>query len=806
MSGRRRRKPRPRDVFSGRSSRIRKLNREIEELEKAPERNAKEIEEKREELEGLWVPSKKGAVGESRVVWDPEKVDIDSFGADEGQGQVERARETPPPHQKSMRLIGQNEFDEFLRKIYEEGGLVAHTNSGGSLSSGQRNAVEALDEGVFMICACAGAGKTHALLEKIRHIVEGKRATASEILVLSFTNSAVFEIRRRLYEMGTDWSDGVKVSTMDSFAFSVNTDPTGKKKTAETEANRVFGGFKEEIEECRKNIDEGYFSRTGQKYRFVLVDECQDIEEPRSEMISAIVRSLPKANFSMFIDLHQGIYNFVDDEDDLDNIATRNAETIGGHSFVEQVWRASVMAGHNSPEIIHLEPIMFRAENSEMQELHREARESITQRRCDEFLDWMLDRSQRRGPRPRGQGEKMSLFRTRKALCRRLYISGLADDQHTIRLGAQFRHVPEWVTRLVLEAKKENRDLDYVDEDRFYRLMEEIAPEKGDKELDWIFSSLADGGKLEFEMIRRQMQEGEPSSKLKGFAVDIYGNGGTVYSTIHASKGLEGEEVEMEKFDLGAGSHLFEAVDTMESRVLYVGSTRARREFTLTEPPDWPGRLVGGAKERIRGADEAGGREYFGDTYCAPYRLGRDYLEFGRRGDIYTGIVEVGKVFGDIQSNLLDHPGSPVKCKIERGVIFISGTDKIIGKVSEKYVMDGKERKKLSFVGRWGKGRPPKCTRSSLELASKFYEPGRLKGIEDLYWYGNKSCSDLGKNKSLRNAGDEYRDARCYLVPLVYGLGKVPKGHGRIIKRSDPATERLNAINRRHDSRKDEDF
>ena len=89
------------------------------------------------------------------------------------------------------------------------------------LSPAQRTIVEAPADQRLLVLAAAGTGKTHVLVERIRRLVtEGDLAPGRELLVLSFTRSAVGELRRRIGSAGGR-ATLVRPITFDSFATAV---------------------------------------------------------------------------------------------------------------------------------------------------------------------------------------------------------------------------------------------------------------------------------------------------------------------------------------------------------------------------------------------------------------------------------------------------------------------------------------------------------------------------------------------------------------------------------------------------------
>ena len=65
------------------------------------------------------------------------------------------------------------------------------------LNSEQKKAVE-YHQGPLLIVAGAGTGKTTVLTEKIKFIINKKLAKPEEILALTFTEKAAFEMEERV--------------------------------------------------------------------------------------------------------------------------------------------------------------------------------------------------------------------------------------------------------------------------------------------------------------------------------------------------------------------------------------------------------------------------------------------------------------------------------------------------------------------------------------------------------------------------------------------------------------------------------
>ncbi len=99
-------------------------------------------------------------------------------------------------------MTSSHAFDEAYKKLNKE----------------QRQAVEALD-GPVMVVAGPGTGKTQILALRIANILKKTDTGASGILCLTFTNSGVTAMRKRLFDYIGSEALKVRITTFHSFAF-----------------------------------------------------------------------------------------------------------------------------------------------------------------------------------------------------------------------------------------------------------------------------------------------------------------------------------------------------------------------------------------------------------------------------------------------------------------------------------------------------------------------------------------------------------------------------------------------------------
>ncbi|WP_246249312.1 RecQ family ATP-dependent DNA helicase [Chelativorans alearense] len=170
-----------------------------------------------------------------------------------------------------------------------------------------------------LVLAGPGSGKTRVLVHRIAYLVRVRRENPRGILSLAYNRHAAVEIRTRLAELIGEDARGVTVCTCHglamrlvgaSFAGRIDRMDTARFDQVMHEAIALLKGeglSREEAEAQRETLLEGY--------RWILVDEYQDIGAEEYALISAVAgRSIEDtdARLSLFAvgDDDQNIYAF----------------------------------------------------------------------------------------------------------------------------------------------------------------------------------------------------------------------------------------------------------------------------------------------------------------------------------------------------------------------------------------------------------------------------------------------------------------------------------------------------------------
>jgi ATP-dependent DNA helicase RecQ len=183
----------------------------------------------------------------------------------------------------------------------------------------QRIVADDREQTNVLVLAGPGSGKTRVLVHRIAYLVRVRRENPRGILALAYNRHAAVEIRERLTALIGEDARRVTVLTCHSMAMRLTGHCfTGKRAQLSEESFREIirqaaalvrgeGLPPDEADDQRERLLEGY--------RWILVDEYQDIEAEQYELIGAIAgirREDEQGRLSLFAvgDDDQNIYSF----------------------------------------------------------------------------------------------------------------------------------------------------------------------------------------------------------------------------------------------------------------------------------------------------------------------------------------------------------------------------------------------------------------------------------------------------------------------------------------------------------------
>ena len=156
----------------------------------------------------------------------------------------------------------------------------------------QRIVADDREQTNVLVLAGPGSGKTRVLVHRIAYLIRVRRENARGILALAYNRHAAVDIRRRLQELIGDDARGVTVLTCHALAMRLaGASFTGRAERPDDEVFRevirravdLLHGEDlpvEEADERRERLLAGF--------RWILVDEYQDIGSDQYELISAL--------------------------------------------------------------------------------------------------------------------------------------------------------------------------------------------------------------------------------------------------------------------------------------------------------------------------------------------------------------------------------------------------------------------------------------------------------------------------------------------------------------------------------------
>ncbi|SHJ77681.1 ATP-dependent DNA helicase RecQ [Palleronia salina] len=168
-----------------------------------------------------------------------------------------------------------------------------------------------------LVLAGPGSGKTRVLVHRIAYLIRVRREDPRSILVLSYNRHAAVEIRARLRHLVGDEAFGVTVSTCHAMAMRL----VGASFAGSQAESRDFDGIV--MEAVRQLNGEGLSKAEAeaqretliQGYRWILVDEYQDIGPEEYALIAAVAgRTIDDEDMKLSLfavgDDDQNIYAF----------------------------------------------------------------------------------------------------------------------------------------------------------------------------------------------------------------------------------------------------------------------------------------------------------------------------------------------------------------------------------------------------------------------------------------------------------------------------------------------------------------
>ena len=435
----------------------------------------------------------------------------------------------------------------------------------------QRSVIEAAPESRLLIGAGPGTGKTAVACRRVAHLIAHDGLEPGAIWLISFTRTAVTEIRDRIAGHLDDPEDAyaVNLATLDRYAWTIHSGFGSSEFPTSYEEN-----IGEVLELVRSDEDVADYLQT---IEHLVVDEAQDIVGPRADLVVELIRNLqPDTGVTVFADEAQAIYGFADEREaraDDEREPPLSGDIRAGRAGAFAETELATVHRTSSPTLKRL----FSTSRKRLLDHAVPAAERYQTIRED-----VRTLSDGTAP-PAGKGfpardDLLVLYRRRsEVLLASSFLAGNGTP-HRLRMSGLPERIAPWIGATLAEADSPRlgrRDFMARWADR----VEGTALASCDAARAWeqlwrLAGAAADA--VDMPLLRRKLGRGRPPPNV---SLPDLGDSGPVIGTIHASKGREADRVHLmlpssprDGADFGA-----------EARVVFVGATRGRSALLVGE-------------------------------------------------------------------------------------------------------------------------------------------------------------------------------------------------------------------------------
>lgn len=445
------------------------------------------------------------------------------------------------------------------------------TGSQIQFSRSQQELIERSPSSRLIVNAGPGTGKTEVACARVAFLIAERDISPHQILMISFTRTAVKEIRDRLVKTIGAKAEWVRIATLDSHAFQL------VQGFASSDEEKRFLSYDSTIENALELVQSGssdVLDFLGEMEHLV-VDEAQDVVGPRAQLVVALIRAMsPTAGVTVLTDDAQAIYGFSLE----DNEGSPEVETI----TLPRIIRKEISLAF---EEVHLTEI-YRTASSSLLKIFTDTRKLV----LDDTLPDAKKLARVRGEieryadgktgeldvrRLRGQNDCLVLFRRRVEVLTASSFLSSENIPHRIRMPGTPANVYAWFAILFWDFEERR-----ISQSEFTKLWERLAkfPCALENAASWWELLVRHAGQsadvVDVHDLRRILSRSRPPI---AFVAPEAGQSGPMLGTIHSSKGREALHVEL-RVPAGSsdGGDLSE-----EARVLFVGATRARKTLKV---------------------------------------------------------------------------------------------------------------------------------------------------------------------------------------------------------------------------------
>ena len=429
-----------------------------------------------------------------------------------------------------------------------------------------------------LVISPPGCGKTAVACKRVAGLIENG-CSPNNILVVSFTRSAVKEIKDRIEEFFADKEDaiGLKIATLDATSWSI------MYGLSEDDANNFFGSYDSNIEEVSNKIESGNENITGffSSFKHLVIDEAQDLVGVRSKLVLNMMSVMQKdCGVTIFADPAQAIYDFTND--DLLEVEEKEhtnfiEEVSTNNRFGVQKVELKNIYRTNANNLITLvtdlrKNLMYNEKDEqydkEMLEKHRENIFALRNFEIERFNSKEVERFYKNG---------LIIFRKRSEALFAYHNTCVANVRARLRIGNMPHYVLPWIARTF-----KNTDNIKISFEKFSELVKKNNSLKNkfnaERTIIKMWNELCNFARedeyLNLTVLKSYVSRPRPPVEI---SYPDLTDSGPIIGTIHASKGREADTVLL-LLNEQIGNRM-RVNYKEEGRIQYVGATRAKEKL-----------------------------------------------------------------------------------------------------------------------------------------------------------------------------------------------------------------------------------
>ena len=439
-------------------------------------------------------------------------------------------------------------------------------------SEEQREIIEEKSSKRIVVISPPGCGKTAIAALKCNNLISEQKVNPSNLLVLSFSNAAIKELKDRIEKRSNINVDAIKLSTIDSQTFKF------LRGWGDDEISEYMSGnYEENIEtftELIKNKKEEIISII-KDFEHIIIDEAQDITGIRSKLLLTILKTINKnCGVTIFGDPNQAIYNFtLDDGNQTEEQENFLDELIENKKFdkkeLTKIYRT------DSKKILELftkfRKNFFNSKEDPDGKKDFIEKKKLLFEKAEENSGGIVDditESVRKGQK------HLFLFRKKVEMLNAANTAFKNKQNVSLRFGGSPNCLYPWLARIFYDHLDETISKKYfIDKWQDKKIISSMDPEEAWNKIHREAQVYED---VNIDLLREKLSSGKPSFDL---CMKDYGESSNVLGTVHASKGRESEKVSYYTFkneEPQKNSDISE-----ETRIMYVAITRSRNEFSV---------------------------------------------------------------------------------------------------------------------------------------------------------------------------------------------------------------------------------